>query len=108
MAQIDFTNAVLTPYGNNPLSKPIMDIDTFTIYDSTGTTDIATSKSFTQVSMTKKEYKVVLQGTMTASGNQFLIAARGTIIWKISNISFASGDTFALRLNHNIAADYAS
>jgi hypothetical protein len=117
MAEVDFSNARIEPWNGVPSLGSTLDSWTkvnptwkgyITLYSSR---DIlaAGATIISQVTVTKttdQQKRVVFnyQGTFNASGTEFMYgyAENGEIaIWKISNISFQSGDTY----NFNIRAD---
>lgn len=111
MAEINFSNAVLTPWKDSGLRSAIgiayLDLRVGIIVNSSGTVITSTFNS-TALKESASEIIIAIRGTMTASGNEFYIAysAAGTPkVWRISNISFQSGDTFYLQIKATIDSD---
>lgn len=96
MAQVDFSNATIEALGDNPPFDTqydrTMDLQTQPyLYDSGGN-DITANPSMTVIESTKTRKSIVYAGKFTANGTE-LYTIFG--IWRISNISFAVGDTYS-------------
>lgn len=105
MAQADFTNAVLTPYNNptyfSPLVNPYESLNTNFLANPSTTSSIGTG-SVNRLNTSQNERYDVFSGTFTASGNEFYIASANNvayIFWKVSNVTFNSGDTFNFQIH---------
>ena len=98
MADVDFSNAVLEPVsGQKPLTRPLMlgIARTPTLYDAQDTA-IVTGQAFSTLENTSTKYSLLFSGTFTASGTEFYIVySQNDKVWKVSNISFASGDIYS-------------
>ena len=112
MAQVDFSNATITPL----LSGASSDIVTYAyqyldlyrtsggaqyadITNSTGTS-IASSYTATHIKNTVSEFIIQFSGTFNESGTEFYIKHpyNQQASYQISNISYASGDTFVFQI----------
>ena len=114
MAQIDMSNAVLTPMysGTNGTSIPLLFgfvslMADYYILDSSdqriGTVTYTTSTE-------EYSFENIYNGTFTASGTEFWLAYiyNNSItyrFWRISNISFQSGDTFEMNIKYNLTVN---
>ena len=100
MAQIDFTNATLDAYIGNPMAQGSylrMNADSY-LYDTSGN-NISASASRSVILNTPAKASVQYTGTVNASGTEFLLGVQKssntiTFAWKVSNVSFSSGDTY--------------
>ena len=97
MAEVDFSNATIEPYNSIPLENWFASLaglnpGDFGITNSSGTS-IVSSASQTRLVDDYNQIVVKHSGTLNASGTEMYFNRNG-IRWKISNISFASGDTF--------------
>ena len=110
MAQVDFSNAVLSFHSYNPLSAWYVGLRwssyvTAYITDDSGNV-ITSSLNVTQISRTVSYLKLGYSGTFSASGNEFYLATQanaGAIHYKISNVSFNSGDSFYFEITANLS-----
>ena len=95
----------MEPYSTNPFERARLSISTdmgFVICDSSNN-QIATS-SLSIMSSSADGFVAKITGTFSASGTEFYIRdAYSHIHWKISNVTFASGDTFAFNVNTTIS-----
>lgn len=112
MAEVDFSNARIEPvaYPNpfngyttiNPTGKGNLSLDfTSDLWDANQNT-ITSSLSKTRLINEKKQLMFLYQGTFNTSGTEFYIIHYGDYTmgaWKISNISFNSGDTYVFQIN---------
>lgn len=97
MAQVDFSNAVLDVYGTQ---KP-MEVGAYmsfyrtgTLYNLAGTA--VSSGSQSKITDTPSKVSILFSGSFTASGTEFYIVYYADKpYWKVSNISFSSGDTYS-------------
>lgn len=105
MAQIDFTNAILTPFANTPLQPYRFGLGDgqVGICDSSGN-DIGSITSAISNS-TASGFTATLTGTIStgiSQSTEFYIKApywSNTIRWKVSNITFQGDDTFILKID---------
>ena len=102
MAQVDFSSATIEVY--NSSTKP-MDIYSIGLYPASffsttqGAGTVATISTQNIVESSPSLMSVTYVGTFTASGTDFIIAYNGSYYWKVSNVSFASGDTFSFAVD---------
>lgn len=109
MAQIDFSNAILSPYNTSPLSsyhylgfpRAFNEGGGNGFVDSNGN-KVANGR-YHHIETDKYKHNFRYTGEMISSGNEFYIKEDGAVHWKVSNISFNSGDTFSLKISCNIA-----
>ena len=105
MAEVDFSNAIIAPsdmQSRNPTVREYASLNTAWIRNSSGTA--IGSGNYTMVSEEQTKVVFQYQGSFSASGTEFYIIYNymsNYSGWKISNISFNSGDTF----NFKIQAD---
>lgn len=104
MAEVDFSNARITPIRNtsNNMSfyyinlprglRNCFDVSSNTIGTLNG--QVITNR--------QKQAVLLYQGSFTASGTEFYMANSGGGWWKISNISFQSGDTFIFKIRADL------
>lgn len=100
MADVDFSNAVLDVNYSNPLAmERFFDFDyTSYLYD-INSNRINQNETISRITDTATKASFLYTGTFTASGTEFYMGQYfgggigGT--WKVSNISFASGDTYS-------------
>lgn len=106
MAQVDFSNAVIEPYGTqNITAYSNLDLNTTVLRDAN---DNTISNAFTpsQLINQQKQLMYLYQGTFSASGTEFyMYYTNGQGKWKISNISFSSGDTFVFQINATLVCN---
>ena len=104
MAVVDFSNAVLEHNGN---TKPFDQKYISVIGDNTVICDankqvITSSYTKTKEVDDKGRFVAAFNGTLTTSGTELYIKFGGgawdTMYWKITNISFNSGDTFSFKI----------
>lgn len=111
MAQVDFSNAVLTPLlpQRSPLFLPYV-----ALYASgeaiTNINGVPITSSFSKslLKNERNEFVVSYSGTLNTSGTEFYIAgamSSSYVDWRVSNISFASGDTFVLQIKCNLTTN---
>lgn len=114
MAQVDFSNARIAPYTGSAIAPSWSRVNPtyFTYLTLTSSTDIidANGSRISQATITtlknaQKQFVILYSGTFSASGTEFYIAyAAGTAVagWKISNISFSSGDTYVFSIKADL------
>ena len=106
MAQVDFSNAHIVPFGLNPLVG-VTDVglnSASSFFDFSGN-NITSSLQATVYETAPKYLIYRYTGTFSASGNEIYIHHVYDFTntrWKISNISFNSGDTFDFKIKANI------
>lgn len=111
MAQVDFSNAVFEPLISSQNINPMgfnygrLGLRSGNVFTDSSDNSITSSLTVNVVKKTTKEYVLSYIGTFSASGTEFYIKdSTVTKIWRVSNISFASGDTFTLQINCRINA----
>lgn len=103
MAQLDLSNAHITPVYSpaNDGTYLILTPTNWKFSDANGT-DISSGSGSILV-QTTSYFKVYYSGTFTASGTQFYIGkVNSQPVWRVSGVSFASGDTYAFTIKANI------
>ena len=101
MAEVDFSNAIFTPYNNNPVAFSSIGLGNY-VADANGVSLVSTVAK-NQLSLDVNEYMCVYDGTFNASGTEFYIGAtNANTCWRVSNISFNSGDTFSFQIKSNL------
>lgn len=113
MAQVDFSNAVLTPHTYNPVTAPWMglysnsSIYPVKIVDSNGNVLTSSLTARHPVDGAKRGIYTIT-GTFNTSGTEFYIIGGGTnyttVHWKVSGVTFASGDTFTMQISTTLIA----
>ena len=106
MAQVDFSNAILEP---SPVSgaTPLTHSDYLRIFYSAGIWNavngaaIVTNNNYAKLINTSNKVTIIYTGTFTASGTEFYIgfSSSSLKIWRVSNISFNSGDTYSFAID---------
>lgn len=100
MAQVDFTNAVLSLVSTNtevPTHYTYMALRDY-LYDSSGNSVSTGTSSILQSA--QKSFIKSWSGIFNTSGTEFYIRndATNALRWKISNISFSQGDTYVFQI----------
>lgn len=112
MAIVDFSNARIEPVGTksifNTTSNVDLDISNWTLKDASGNT-INTGQASRLIDQ-QNRLLFAYYGDFTASGTEFYIGqsiSSGSIVyaWKISNISFQSGDSYSFKINATLTWD---
>lgn len=101
MAEIDFSNATVSVIGtSNVIDTSYVILNTCNLYDVTGLNKYSNNFSRQVITATPK-YSAIFYGTMARNGTEFYIYVQATNGngetnrgYKISNISFQTGDTF--------------
>lgn len=102
MAQVDFSNAHITPYGNNPTSVYNTGLAGITyFYDSSNNT-ISSNVSSTTLKSESAEMIYRISGSFSASGTEFYFGNGSTKCWRVTNVSFSSGDTYSFTVKASI------
>ena len=111
MASVDFSNAIIEPSSlsgwMNPTNYSDLSLSVYNFYllDASGNAVSSASPSLRIVNE-QKQLAYQYQGTFTASGTEFYIRPTGsTSGWKVSNISFNSGDTFLFQINATLVCE---
>ena len=111
MAQVDFDNAVLDVNpnsSNNPMNiNKYMGIGAGYSLRNSSNSEIVSNYSSSVISNTPTKASILFTGTFTASGTQFFITSGwgSQIDWKVSNISFSSGDTYAFVIDIEVSGN---
>ena len=109
MAQVNFSNAVLTPpsafmFNTGSFGIGANNNDAKKLWNSRGSS--ITSNFTVTIIINEQSRKVAqYQGTFSVSGTEFYFgdgASDATKKWKISNISFESGDTYNFQIPVNL------
>lgn len=106
MAQVDFSNARIVPIGaRNATALQYVSLNTQNISDVSGTT-IVSGASITRQVNEQKQLVYLYQGAFTTSGTEFYVqqnVGRTTHSgFKISNVSFQSGDTYSFKIRADL------
>lgn len=112
MAEVDFSNARIEPIGTVNATKSAevsLNIAGGILSDVSGN-QISTGYSISRLINAQKQLMYIYQGTFTASGTMFYIQqnvgqSANHSGWKISNISFNSGDTYVFQINANLVCN---
>lgn len=113
MAMVDFSNARIEPRSNatvNNTSVANVALEAYSgnLYNAAGSAVVGTG-TVTQLINQQKQLMYLYQGTFSASGTEFYFSPQTyapTILgWKISNISFQSGDTYVFQINANLVCN---
>ena len=104
MAQVDFSNAVLDVNSNNKPMTNInyMELGTGNGVLTNGSSVINTNASVSIIQNTPSKVSLLFTGTFTASGNTCYTNYQR---WKISNISFSSGDSYAFVIDIEVSGN---
>jgi len=109
MALVDFTNARIEPNSSSPLNpmeyiRLGINAVTENIVPRNSSGSAIGTGSSGSLSADSWYEKMYFQGTFTASGNEFYLgtSAASNVLWKVSNISFSSGDTYSFYIDMEI------
>ena len=103
MAQVDFTNATIAPYSSNPMGTYTSGLNSANAFYNSGSTAITSSLTTSTVKSESGEAIYQYTGTFSATGTEFYFGYNNSYLcWKVSNISFNSGDTFTFKIKANI------
>lgn len=98
MAQVDFSNAVISLHSTSdrPFSKTYLALKPYNAYSigSESGTSYATNVTYTTLTNTPSKWSYLCSGTFTTANTEFYIYWGNGVMWHVTNISFASGDTF--------------
>lgn len=115
MAQIDFSNARIDCINPNfvfnsnlaqhrsYLMLGDLNFVTGSGSDSSGLSTVNNGKNII-ANVTTKGFSVIKSGTVAASGDRIILRSNygSTNVWRVSNISFDTGDTFDFQINVRI------
>lgn len=121
MAEVDFSNARIEPYAYTPIGSthynPVnptyrenVSLNQSTLYSRDFGTIIAPGAKVTQLVNLQKQLIYLYQGTFTQSGTEFYIlnysgSGYMSTCWRVSNISFNSGDTYTFTINATLTCN---
>ena len=113
MADVDFSHAVLDVIGDNkPMGSTYyqyMNLGASGIFfDPTETDRVNTNNSVSQIVNTPTKTSFLYTGEFTASGTSFHMQYQYYsyyYMWKVSNISFNSGDTYSFIIDVEISGN---
>ena len=117
MAVVDFSNAVLNVFEGNqnvrqmkPFENSDIALNSPIIKNMSGT-DISRSYAVRTLRNTPTVKSYLYTGTLAESGTEFLIGNFSSSVgvlyasWKVSNISFSSGDTYAFVVDVEVSGN---
>lgn len=98
MADVDFSHAVLDVYAGNPMNSGsylnfASSQSSGTFVDINGNVVNPNDSYYSIITNTPTKVSILFTGTFTASGTEFYTYF--STKWKVSNISFSSGDTYS-------------
>lgn len=98
MADIDFSNAVLEPVaGIANMNYPYLNLYDRSLYDANQ--NAISYATCTIVSNTHQKITFQYTGSCYRGGTEMYFFRYNTKAWRISNISFAAGDTFSFEID---------
>lgn len=105
MAEVDFTNARISPEqsGKNPTGAPLVNIDTGVLTNASG--NLVASGNHTVTKNTAQQFVILYSGTFDVSGTEFYLRSYGSstaCAWKVSNITFSAGDTYVFSIKADL------
>ena len=103
MAQVDFSNAVLDVYNGTPFSQALFNLDNANFVNSSQQ-PIVTNYSRTLITNTPTKVSILYTGEFTASGTE-MYTYYAAPKWKISNISFSSGDVYSFIIDIEVSGN---
>ena len=97
MAQVDFSSAVLdVNTGKKPITLAYyLFLNNYQYLLNSSGTPISSSSTKNVVSETSTKTSVLYAGRFDTSGTEFYLGNNGNAVWKVSNISFSTGDTYS-------------
>ena len=100
MAQVDFTNAVLSLVSTNTDVPTHYNYMGFNQYLKDSSNNVISTATARVLDSAPKSFTYLWSGTFETSGTEFYIydTLYGNMGWKISNISFSSGDTYVFQI----------
>jgi len=108
MADVDFSNARIEPFGTIcPAAYSYLNITTNSSLRDANDTSIASNHATRDIN-DQKQMLTTYYGTFTASGTEFYLyqyTNLGVGKWKISNVSFNSGDTYMFNINAELVCE---
>lgn len=111
MAEVDFSNAIIEPANLtnwiNPTAYQNISIDNGFLRDASGNA-VSTDVQRTVVVNDTKQLVYLYHGTFTTNGTEFYLRRSESSVyagWRISNISFNSGDTYTFTINATLTCN---
>ena len=112
MAEVDFSNAIFTivagsgATSTNPILSSDLALNNRTLWDATGNAISSSSSTATKIQSENTIQKISYSGEFTASGTEFYIStAPSNIRYKVSNISFNSGDSYSFSVRADLTCE---
>lgn len=112
MADVDFSNAVMRPAADKfPFRRSeymYLGNAGGVLFNSSGVS-VVTNPSWTMITNTASKVSIVYTGAFIASGTEFYITySSSDLVWKVSNISFASGDSYSFIVDIEVSTSHHS
>lgn len=112
MAEVDFSNATIEidpSATQSPVTYANVNLDRADLYSTNGA-QITTGATMSRLINEQKQLMYLYQGTFTADGTAFVVhgvygANNWAARWKVSNISFNSGDTYVFQINATLTCN---
>ena len=113
MAQVDFSNAVLDIRTDISIEYPMAHADYLILASSPQIYNSASNRinnnySSSIILNTPSKVSILFSGAFTASGTEFYLGGSNFPMWrpwKVSNISFSSGDTYAFVIDIEVSGN---
>lgn len=110
MAEVDFSNAIIEPaLTDTPTVNANLSLDSNLLYSVSSPSTSIVNSGATRLRLVNasKQMVYIYQGVFTTSGTEFLIhtSSNATAGWKVSNISFNSGDTYVFQINATLTCN---
>lgn len=103
MAQLDLSNAHITPIYSPANDATYLSLTSGNWNFSDASGNAISSGSGSILSQNVGDFKIYYSGSFTASGTQFFVGKINTQpIWRVTGVSFASGDTYSFTIKANI------
>lgn len=110
MAQVDFSNAVLDVFSGNPMTfgnyMQLYYVSSNSLDDPNG--NPISTPVVSKILDTPTKVSILYAGsivTSNVSGTEFLLRIGNTRVWKVSNISFATGDTYSFVIDIEVSGN---
>lgn len=106
MADVDFSHAVLDAYSSNSAYYPMVSSNNLLLKYSAlkmldiNATEVTSNMVRTTLTNTPTKVSILFSGSFNTSGTEFYLidlfaTSMSKATWKVSNISFSSGDTYS-------------
>lgn len=102
MAQVDFSNAIITPNTSNILYNSDLTLYNNVLRDVSGNSIVRNSSIVSNIAE-NTVLKLTYSGEFLASGTEFYIGLNND--WRVSNISFSSGDTYTFSIRADLTCE---